>query len=595
MLNALLSFLLTGLILSLLLQDFVIDVIIPNTMVWFYINQAKPFILFLALGIVFVVFLRRAVTKQIFLTKNMEESRMNQIQILESVKKELCFFRHQPDKPFDFLSVGVYEIFGYQRDDFKVNFRKYGYGFLYDTVKDWFNESQENMIVSPEYEHPCYTSDGKKKHIQLRFSPFFDDHGTITHIEGVIRDITRIKEAEDKLAEKELMYHTLFEANNEAVVILKADKFIDCNRKVSELFEATIEEIIMHTPYSYRFSPSTQPDGRSSRDKALEKIRLALSGHPQVFAWQHLKSSGQPIMVEVSLKRFNEGGEFYLYGILRELDAEVLAQHNLKTQRENITHIIHNSPFAICSFNSNKEITEANTPFVGLTGKENPVHKKAEVVFSEECLLNCFTQCCKGEKATYSGSYDSAKGSIFVQASFIPAFTSLQEPDGGIVIIEELTELEKVKEQYAECQKGLMDILLNAREILYKVNCRTGKYEYMSHSLTEVLGYLPEEIYIMEPEAIKDLLHPEDREKSNVIIARLISPEPGKEVKRVIDYRIRHKNGSYRWFSDKYTVLFDDKGQPEYISGNIIDITTFKEAEDLLRTAAHSENKDNEQ
>jgi PAS domain S-box-containing protein len=111
----------------------------------------------------------------------------------------------------------------------------------------------------------------------------------------------------------------------------------------------------------------------------------------------------------------------------------------------------------------------------------------------------------------------------------------------------------------------------------------------MSHSLTEVLGYLPEEIYEMEPEAIKDLLHPEDREKSNMIIARLITPEPGKEVKRVIDYRIRHKNGSFRWFSDKYTVLFDDKGMPEYISGNIIDITKFKDAEDLLRSVAPDE------
>ena len=589
LLVAILVFIAVGLLISILLQDFVVDIIISNTMVWYYINQAKPFIIFVILGIIFVYFLRDALSKQIFLSKTMEDARMNQIQVLENIKKEFFFFRHTPVNPFDFISVGIYEIFGYQRDDFKKNFKKYGFGFLYENVTGLIGENKENFIISPEYEHTAFSSDGKKKYIQVKYTPVFNNQGIIIAVEGVVRDITEFKHTEEKLIEKELMYHTLFEANNEAVVILKADKFIDCNKKLTELFHASIEEIIMHTPYSYRFSPSVQPDGRSSRDKSLEKIRLALSGYPQVYVWQHLKSSGEPVMVEVSLTRFKEGQDYYLFGILRELDAEILAKQDLKTQIDNFTNIIQNSPFAVSVFNNDRIFTEINNPFISLIGlsKEKILKTSVAEIFSGENISNCFTKCCNGENAYYTGTYTTLdQKQIFIQATFIPAYSNLSKPDGGIVIIEELTELQQIKSRFTECEQGMKDILMNAREILYKVNCKTGKYEYMSNSVTEVLGYIPDEIYSMNSEEIKDLLHPEDREKSNMIIAKLIVPEPGQEVKRIIDYRIKHKDGSYRWFSDKYTVLFNKEGQPSFISGNVIDITKFKEAEELIRKAA---------
>jgi PAS domain S-box-containing protein len=592
MLNAVLIFIIAGIVVSVLLQDTIVDIFISNTMVWFYLNQAKPFILLVILSIIFIYFLRNALSKHMFLSKTMEESRMNQDQVLENIKKEFFFFRHIKDKPFDYISTGIFEIFGYQRDDFKQHFRKYGFGFLLDNISGLMSDNKENYIASPEYEHVAYTFDGKKKNILVKYSPVFSDDGNVISIEGVVRDISMLKIVEEKLREKELMYTTLFEANNEAIVILKADKFIDCNKKITDLFGASIEEVIMHTPYSYRFSPSSQPDGRSSRDKALEKIRLALSGYSQVFTWQHLKSSGHTFMVEVSLSRFQEGNEYFLYGILREMDAELKVKTELKAQQDNIANFIHNSPFAIAMFGKTNLFTDVNEAFIKLTGiaPEKISLSAPNDLFSEHFVLNCFNKCNKGENQVFSGIVNQTSGQeIFIHASFIPIFDNMQKPDGGIVIIEELTELQNFKNQYMECKQGLKDILLNAREILYKVNCRSGKYEYISASLTDVLGYSPDEFYNLGSEEIKELLHPEDKEKSNLIIAKLIVPEPGQEVRRIIDYRIKHKNGTYCWVSDKYTVLFNDKGEPAYISGNVIDISGFKAAEEVIRKTVQSE------
>gem|GEM_PF-3261687 len=586
LIRALIIFIASGVLISVLLQDSVIDLIISNTMVWYYINQVKPYIIVFVLTVIFVYFLKFALSRQIFLSKSMEEARMNQIQVLENIKKEFFFFRHSKGKPFEYISVGIFEILGYQRDDFKQNFRKYGYGFLFDNIEQMLSENKESYMSFPEYEHVAYTENGKKLIIMVKYSPVFREDGQVSYIEGFVRDITNFKDLEGKLAEKEQMYRTLFEANNEAIVILKADKFIDCNKKTTELFDATIEDVIMHTPYSYKFSPPSQPDGRSSREKALEKIRMALSGYPQVFVWQHLKSSGQPVMCEVSLSRFTEGNEFFLYGILRELEAETKVKTELKAQQENIANIIQNSPLAIALFDKSNLFNDANKPFFKLTGMlpENMNKTAPHDLFTENCLVNCFVKCSEGENTVFSGYVKKISGEqLFIHATFIPVFDNLQKPDGGIVIIEELTELENFRNQYMECKQGLKDILLSAREILYKVNCSTGKYQYISASITEVLGYSQDEFYNFSSDELKELLHPEDREKSNQIIAKLITPKPGEEVSRIIDYRIMHKNGSYRWMSDKYRILFDESGTPAYISGNVIDITGFKDAEELVR------------
>jgi len=94
---------------------------------------------------------------------------------------------------------------------------------------------------------------------------------------------SRLK-AEGKLQIKEMLYQTIFESANDAIFIMKEDKFIECNHKTLEIFGCTSEQIINHTPYA--FSPLHQPEGRLSEEKALEYINEALNGNPQRFEWQ---------------------------------------------------------------------------------------------------------------------------------------------------------------------------------------------------------------------------------------------------------------------------------------------------------------------
>ncbi len=126
-----------------------------------------------------------------------------------------------------------------------------------------------------------------------------------------------VEEQTKKISENEVKYHKLFENANDAIFIMKDNMFIDCNQKTLEIFGCENNQIIKHTLMD--FSPDLQSDGRTSEDKALEKIKLALENEPQFFEWLHCHYDGTTFDTEVSLNRIDIGGERVLQAIVRDV------------------------------------------------------------------------------------------------------------------------------------------------------------------------------------------------------------------------------------------------------------------------------------
>jgi PAS domain S-box-containing protein len=134
---------------------------------------------------------------------------------------------------------------------------------------------------------------------------------------AVVYDMTERKNAEKALKESEEKYRTLFDTANDAIMLMKKDVFIDCNKKTLEIFAAEKGEIVGSHPAD--FSPEYQKDGKKSFEKASMYIGNSLKGFPQFFEWVHKKSDGSVFDAEVSLNSIVIEGKELIQAIVRDV------------------------------------------------------------------------------------------------------------------------------------------------------------------------------------------------------------------------------------------------------------------------------------
>ena len=151
----------------------------------------------------------------------------------------------------------------------------------------------------------------------LSIVPLVDNAGIIEGMICLARDITQRKIEQLRIEEMRRRYQTLFETAGDGILVLKDDRFVDCNKRALELFRCAKQDLIANAPYG--FSPEQQPDGSDSKIKATEKIQAALAGEPQFFEWTHRSADGALFDAEVSLIKFTDEGQDYLQAIVRDI------------------------------------------------------------------------------------------------------------------------------------------------------------------------------------------------------------------------------------------------------------------------------------
>ncbi len=122
-------------------------------------------------------------------------------------------------------------------------------------------------------------------------------------------------------------------------------------------------------------------------------------------------------------------------------------------------------------------------------------------------------------------------------------------------------------------------------------NITNGRYHYVNKSITKLLGYLPEDFVNGGMEFAISIVHPEDlpiimdKNQKALEIANSMPLDGSRDEEPIVsfEYRMRHKNGSYRWFQTDGTVFGrTPEGKVEMILNVSIDITNRKNAEKKL-------------
>ncbi|MEW6306561.1 MAG: response regulator [Verrucomicrobiota bacterium] len=142
-------------------------------------------------------------------------------------------------------------------------------------------------------------------------------------------------------------------------------------------------------------------------------------------------------------------------------------------------------------------------------------------------------------------------------------------------------ERKRAEETLAATQQRLHHLLAHSPAVIYtlKVEGQTVIPELVSDNISALLGFATEET--LAPNWWFEHVHPEDREHAMAGTKEIFT---GRAASR--EYRIRHRDGTYRWVEDNQRLVNGVSDQPAQIVGVWTDITGRKRAE--LRTAAFS-------
>ncbi len=153
-----------------------------------------------------------------------------------------------------------------------------------------------------------------------------------------------------------------------------------------------------------------------------------------------------------------------------------------------------------------------------------------------------------------------------------------QEEVGLEGTCQDITERKRTEAAFRESQERL-ELAASAAQIgFWDWNPETNEVQY-SPEWKAQLGFAPDELD-SRYEMWRDRLHPEDREPA---IAKVAAYLEGRAADYEAEFRLRHKDDSYRWIYSRGKLLRNEAGQPYRVLGGNVDITQRKYAEMNLR------------
>jgi PAS domain S-box-containing protein len=143
-----------------------------------------------------------------------------------------------------------------------------------------------------------------------------------------------------------------------------------------------------------------------------------------------------------------------------------------------------------------------------------------------------------------------------------------------IYTVYQQRELQRIRRQLGERERLFQLITENAADMIAVID-RNGQRLYNSPAYQTILGYGPEELAATSS---MDQIHPEDR--TRVLEAAEKARNTGRGER--LEYRIRHKDGSWRFIESTANAIRSPEGETEGLVIVNRDITERKRAEEKL-------------
>ncbi len=139
-------------------------------------------------------------------------------------------------------------------------------------------------------------------------------------------------------------FSSIYEKSSDGIVLIKKNRFYDCNKATLEMFGYRTKEEFL-TAYLSQLMPKYQPDGRRSIIKMIEMTKIALENGAHSFEWLHQGEKGDLFWTEIVLTKITLDAEVLLHGVWRDIDdrkelevSEAASKKEIETLNQSLEH-----------------------------------------------------------------------------------------------------------------------------------------------------------------------------------------------------------------------------------------------------------------
>jgi PAS domain S-box-containing protein len=380
-------------------------------------------------------------------------------------------------------------------------------------------------------------------------------------------------------------YRVLVEAMNEGAATLSEDgTILYCNARFAQMLDAEIERV-MGGMIAW-FLPERSRNG-------FEALLRAADGGESRGELELLGHNGQVVPAYLSVSVISDGESHRFCLVATDLRAQKRGDEIVAAERL-ARSVLDQAAEAIIVCDEQGRVIRASRAGSDLCGR-NPLLRTFDEVFTLDFAA---------AQGAGAGPHNVRPGRLVAEVLngkvLWAAPANLRRPDGSqadvlvsatplrgaedktigcVVNLVEITDLSRAQQALAESEARFRSVLDESRDVIYRLNVQTGRYEYISPAAEVVVGFSVDELMAMDGEASLATIHPDDAPDMQAAGARLQATG-----KADLEYRQRARNGEYRWISNHMSLIKDSLGRPLYRNGNIRDITERKETE---QTRAH--------
>ncbi|MEJ7816950.1 MAG: PAS domain S-box protein, partial [Rubrobacter sp.] len=401
--------------------------------------------------------------------------------------------RLQPTRQVEYISPSVKAMTGYEPEEYYAD-PNLGRRLVYPEDRQMLEETLRSTSGSP-IALRWIRKDGRMIWTEQRNNPIYDEAGEIVAIEGIARDITERKRAEEKLQESEA---NLAEAQR----IARLGSWEYAAKEGRAYWSDETYRIFGFTPQQFvptveDFSNVIHPDDRMLVQEDMAQLLRGEQLQDGIeFRIVRVEGEVRCVQGQRGAELDETGGLIRMFGTVQDITKRKRAEEALRESEERYRAVVQQAVEGMLLFDlSTKRILEANDAYqvllgydaeemLGLTLYDVVAHDRKSIDFHVQRVMD------KGNHVVGERCHRRKDGSL-VEVEVTASLISYGGRSAMSVVVHDVTERKRAEEALRESEARYRVMLDASPDLVFRVS-RDGEYLDF-HASDQSMLYVPAE------------------------------------------------------------------------------------------------------